>query len=206
MTAHSHWEHIYQTKPPLETSWYAPRLQISLEWILQAAPDRSASIVDVGGGESTLVDDLIAEDYRALTVLDISPAALEKSQRRLGDAAQHVKWVAGDATEVALPSRFFDIWHDRALFHFFTEAQQRTAYVRKMSASLKDGGQLIIATFGPQGPQKCSGLPTQRYDSESLQRELGPHFRILRHMVVDHHTPFGTAQQFLYCQFAFSAD
>lgn len=205
MTVHSHWEHIYQTKPPLETSWYAPHLQVSLEWILRAAPDRSASIVDVGGGESTLVDDLIAQGYRALTVLDLSQAALEKSQRRLGDAAQHVTWVAGDVTEVALPARAYDLWHDRALFHFFTEVPQRTAYVRKMAASLKDGGQVIMAAFGPQGPQKCSGLPTRRYDPESLQRELGPQFRIVHHIVVDHQTPFATAQQFLYCQFAFSA-
>jgi SAM-dependent methyltransferase len=205
MGTQSHWEHIYQTKTPLETSWYAPHLQISLAWLLQAAPDRSASIIDVGGGESTLVDDLISAGYRALTVLDLSQAALQKSQRRLGDAARHVTWIAGDVTDLALPAHVNDLWHDRAVFHFLTQPEQRAAYARNLAASLKDGGQVIMATFGPQGPQKCSGLPTQRYDAESLQRELGPQFRILRHTTIDHQTPFGTAQQFLYCHFAFCA-
>ena len=203
MSTQSHWERIYQSKSPLETSWYEPHLESSIEWIVKAAPDRSASIVDVGGGESTLVDDLIAQGYRTLTVVDVSQAALGKSQRRLGDGAHFIDWIAGDVTEVALPSHAYDLWHDRAVFHFFTDPEKRAAYVRTLSASLREGGQVIVATFGPDGPQKCSGLPTCRYNAESLQRELGPEFRISRHALLEHQTPFGTRQQFLYCHFAF---
>lgn len=205
MSTQSHWERIYQSKSPVETSWYQPHLQTSLEWILQAAPDRSASIIDVGGGEATLVDDLLLREYGALTVLDVSGAALGKSQNRLGDEAKGVNWVVGDVTEASLPVRAYDIWHDRAVFHFFTEAEQRAAYVRQLTSSLKAGGQVLMATFGPDGPQKCSGLPAQRYDAQSLLRELGPKFRIVKHLIADHQTPFGTTQQFLYCQFAFGA-
>lgn len=203
MGAQSHWEHIYQTKTPLQTSWYAPHLHISLEWILEAVPDRSASIIDIGGGESTLVDDLMAQGYRTLTVLDISEAALGKSQQRLGDLAQSVAWISGDVTEAAVPERAYDLWHDRAVFHFLTEPGRRAAYARRLAASLRPGGQVVMATFGPDGPQRCSGLPTLRYDAESLRRELGPGFRLVRDAVVDHQTPFGTMQQFLYCRFAF---
>jgi SAM-dependent methyltransferase len=203
MSTVSHWDHIYETKSPAETSWYTPHLQTSLDWILEAAPDRSAAIIDVGGGESTLVDDLMARDYRALTVLDVSAAALGKSQSRLGDAAETVTWIAGNLTETSLPLRAYDLWHDRAVFHFFTEAGQRAAYVERLAASLKPGGQVLMATFGPQGPQKCSGLPAIRYDAEGLLHELGPDFRLVKHTVADHQTPFGTTQQFLHCQFLF---
>lgn len=203
MGAQSHWEHIYQSKSPLETSWYEPHLETSLDWVMKAAPDRGASIVDVGGGESTLVDDLMAQGYQALTVLDVSQAALGKSQQRLGDAARRIRWIAGEVTEAALPERAYDLWHDRAAFHFFTQPEQRAAYVRRLTASLRNGGQVIMATFGPEGPQKCSGLATMRYDADSLLRELGPDFRIARHELVDHKTPFGTTQQFLYCLFVF---
>jgi SAM-dependent methyltransferase len=202
MSTPSHWDRIYQTKSPLETSWYEPHLEISLEWMVAAVPDRAASIIDVGGGESTLVDDLLAQGYRALSVLDVSQAALAKSQRRLGDAAQRVHWIAGDVTEVALPARAYDLWHDRAVFHFLTEPEQRAAYARRLAQSLRPGGQAIVATFGPEGPRKCSGLDTQRYDAEALRQELGSEFRLVRHAVVDHQTPFGTTQQFLYCHFA----
>ncbi len=205
MSTQTHWNHIYQTKSPQETSWYQPHLETSLDWILEAAPDRSASIIDVGGGESTLVDDLLARRFASVTILDVAGAALGKSQNRLGDRAKNVAWIEGDVTEVALPPRAYDIWHDRAVFHFLTQAEQRSAYVRQLSASLKTGGQVLMATFGPEGPQKCSGLPTQRYDALSLLRELGPDFRLVRHSVVDHQTPFGTRQQFLYCHFAFAA-
>lgn len=203
MSSQSHWEHIYHSKSPPETSWYEPHLETSLEWIVKAASDRGASIVDVGGGESTLVDDLVAQGYRALTVLDVSQAALVKSRRRLSDAAPYVNWIAGDVSEVALPPRAYDLWHDRAVFHFFTEPEKRAAYVRTLSASLREGGQVIMATFGPDGPQKCSGLPTRRYDADSLLRELGSQFRVVRHARIDHQTPFGTMQQFLYCHFSF---
>ena len=201
MTLQDHWQHIYQTKSPVETSWFEPRLQTSLDWISEAAPDRSASIIDVGGGESTLSDDLLAMHYRSLTVLDIAKAAITKSRNRLGAAAEKINWLVGNVIEVALPPRAYDVWHDRAVFHFLTELDQRLAYVRQLSSSLKTGGHVVIATFGPQGPEKCSGLVTMRYNAESLQRELGQDFRLVRSSVVEHHTPFGTAQQFIYCHF-----
>jgi 2-polyprenyl-3-methyl-5-hydroxy-6-metoxy-1,4-benzoquinol methylase len=201
MTLQDHWQHIYQTKSPVETSWFEPRLQTSLDWISEAAPDRSASIIDVGGGESTLSDDLLAMHYRSLTVLDIAEAAITKSRNRLGAAAEKINWLVGNVIEVALPPRAYDVWHDRAVFHFLTEPDQRLAYVRQLSSSLKTGGHVVIATFGPQGPEKCSGLVTMRYNAESLQRELGQDFRLVRSSVVEHHTPFGTAQQFIYCHF-----
>jgi SAM-dependent methyltransferase len=204
MSVQTHWDRIYQTKSPLETSWHEPHLATSLEWIMHAAPDPDAAIVDVGGGESTLVDDLLGHGYRAVSVLDISEAALTKSQRRLEKAARQVKWIVGDVTGVALPPHTYDLWHDRAVFHFLVETEQRAAYVRKLTASLKDGGQVIVATFGPEGPQNCSGLPTRRYDAEALSREFGPEFRVVRHGTVMHQTPFGTMQQFLYCQLALS--
>ena len=201
MTLQDHWEHIYQTKAPVETSWFEPHLQTSLHWISEAAPDRSASIIDVGGGESTLSDDLLAMHYRSLTVLDIAKAAITKSRNLLGAAAEKINWLVGNVIEVALPPRAYDVWHDRAVFHFLTEPDRRSAYVRQLSSSLKTGGHVVIATFGPQGPEKCSGLVTMRYNADSLQRELGQDFRLVRSSVVEHHTPFGTAQQFLYCQF-----
>ncbi len=203
MDLQSHWERIYQTKSPQEPSWYPPHLQTSLDWISGAAPDRSASILDVGGGESTLVDDLLARQYRALTVLDVSSAALDKSRQRLGPAAESVKWLAGDVTEISLPSRAYDVWHDRAVFHFFTEPERRAVYVRQLASSLKIGGHVVLSTFGPEGPEKCSGLVTRRYNAESLSHELGQGFRMAGSSVVEHRTPFGTTQQFLYCHFIF---
>lgn len=204
MSTESHWDHIYQTKTPLETSWFTPHLQTSLDWIMAAAPDRSAAIIDIGGGESTLVDDLLARQYRALTILDVSAVAIGKSQARLGEAAETVTWIASDLLEASLPPRAYDLWHDRAVFHFFIEAAQRSAYIERLTTSLKPGGQVLLATFGPQGPQKCSGLPTMRYEAETLLQELGPDFRLVKHALADHQTPFGTTQQFLYCHFAFS--
>lgn len=203
MSARDHWDRIYETKSPMETSWFAPHLQMSLDWILEAAPNRSASIIDVGGGQSTLADDLLTKGYRALTVLDISEAAIRNSQQRLGPIANDLTWLAGDVAEIALPSHAYDLWHDRAVFHFFTDPAQRSEYVRRLTNALKAGGQVLMATFGPEGPQKCSGLPTMRYDAESLLRELGPDFRLIRQCVEQHETPFGTKQQFLHCHFVF---
>ena len=199
----AHWEEIYRTKSPEETSWYQSQLQTSLDWIADAANSHSASIIDVGGGESTLVDDLLARGYGDLTVLDIASAAIKKSQGRLGAAAQSVVWLVGDVTTMALPASTYDVWHDRAVFHFLTKPEQRLIYVRQLVSALKPGGQVVIATFGPEGPQKCSGLDIRRYEAESLHHELGPHFQPVRSSLVEHRTPFGTTQQFLYCRFRF---
>lgn len=203
MDTQSHWEKVYATKSPNETSWYTPHLQTSFDWIVTASPDGTAAILDVGGGESTLVDDLLAAGYRNLTVLDLARSALEKSRYRLGSDAASVHWLAGDVTTVRLPAHQFDVWHDRAVFHFLTEPAHRQAYVRQLAAALKPGGSVILATFALDGPEKCSGLETRRYDAESLAQELGPRFTPGRTERVLHQTPFGTTQSFVYCQFRF---
>ncbi len=201
MDLRSHWEGIYESSSPRETSWFQPHLQTSLDWISDAVPDRSASIIDVGGGESTLVDDLLARGYRHLTVLDLAEAAIKKSRERLGPAAEQINWFVGDVTRVSLPSRNYDLWHDRAGFHFFTEVKPRFAYVNQLRSSLKIGGHVVISTFGQGGPERCSGLPIQRYDAEMLHEEFGRDFRMVKSSLVEHQNPFGTTQQFLYCHF-----
>lgn len=201
MGSQSHWEQVYTTKSANETSWYQPHLHTSLDWISAAVPDHSSSIIDIGGGESTLVDDLLALGYSNVTVLDIAEAPIKKSQIRLGDASKQINWLVADITQATLPTRSYDLWHDRAVFHFLIEPEQRRAYVHQLISALKPGGHAVIATFGPDGPQKCSGLPTKRYDAQSLQRELGPNFQLSRSALIEHHTPFGTTQEFLYCDF-----
>jgi 2-polyprenyl-3-methyl-5-hydroxy-6-metoxy-1,4-benzoquinol methylase len=199
MDSRSHWENVYFTKAPQAVSWYRPHLEKSIEIIEKTAPDRSTSIIDIGGGESTLVDDLLARGYEDLTVLDISSTAIEVAQQRLGDAAKMVEWIAGDITNVNLPPQSYNFWHDRAVFHFLTTADQRSAYVRQVEKAVRSDGNLLISTFGPEGPTKCSGLEVVRYDADSLHREFGVRFRLLESFKEVHNTPFGTTQQFLYC-------
>lgn len=198
-TSQNHWDKVYRTKPPDAVSWYRAHLERSLELIESVAPDRSAAIIDVGGGESTLVDDLLAKGYRNITVLDISPTAIEVARKRIGDLARQVTWLTADVTQAAIPHRYYDVWHDRAVFHFLTAAEQRAAYVRQVAESMKPGGHVIVATFGPEGPEKCSGLNVVRYDADSLHDEFGAHFRLVESATELHQTPFGTTQQFLYC-------
>lgn len=204
MVSKQHWETIYQTKAVDAVSWYRPHLDISLELIERAAPERTAAIIDIGGGESTLVDDLQLRGYGQLSVLDISQAAIEVAKQRLRDTAAKVNWIAADIMEWTPPARHFDLWHDRALFHFLTGAEQRATYVERLLHTLKPGGHAIIATFGPQGPGTCSGLDTVRYDAESLQGELGSRFALIEHTTELHHTPFDTTQQFMYGLFRFA--
>jgi ubiquinone/menaquinone biosynthesis C-methylase UbiE len=201
METHEHWERLYQTKSPEQTSWYQPHLETSLEWIFRAAPDRSSAIIDIGAGESTLVDDLLATFCAKITVLDISETALQLSKIRLGSLAQRVQWIAGNVLHVSLPNRAYDLWHDRAAFHFLTEEMDRKLYLRQLESTLKTGGHAVLATFGPDGPERCSGLPTMRYNAELLQCELGPAFRLTRHSLLEHKTPSGKIQQFLYSDF-----
>lgn len=196
----THWETVYRNKAPDAVSWYRPHLETSLRLIEHAAPDRAATIIDIGGGESTLVDDLLARGYRDLSVLDISAAAIEVSKHRLGRAAEAVTWWVSDIAEAALPAHRYDVWHDRAVFHFFTTPEQRATYVRQVAHAVKPGGHIIISTFGPQGPEKCSGLPVMRYDAESLRRELGPRFQLVESSTEEHRTPSGATQQFMYCR------
>lgn len=197
--ANTHWDTVYRTKAPDAVSWYRPHLETSIDLIQRVAPDSSASIIDVGGGESTLVDDLLAKGYRNVCVLDISPTAIEVARKRLGEFARRVSWIEADVTQAALPSQSYDIWHDRAVFHFLTTQEERTAYVRRVAGSMKLGGHVIVATFGLEGPTKCSGLDVVRYDAKSLHAEFGRHFRLMDNATELHQTPFGTTQQFLYC-------
>ena len=194
-----HWETVYQTKAPNAVSWYRPHLDTSLALIEKTLPDRDAAIIDIGGGEATLVDDLLARGYSHLSVLDISPAAIAVARQRLGATAAQVTWLADDLLQASLPPQHFNLWHDRAVFHFLTDAEQRAQYVQQLTHALKPGGHAIIATFGPQGPQKCSGLDVVRYDAASLLQALGPQFELIESVAERHHTPFGTTQQFNYC-------
>jgi SAM-dependent methyltransferase len=196
-----HWETVYQTKAADAVSWYRPHLDTSLALIERAAPDRNAAVLDVGGGASTLVDDLIARGYRDLSVLDISAAALNVARERLGETANAVTWLAADLLDAPLQEARYDLWHDRAVFHFLTEAEQRVRYLRQLARALKSGGHAILATFGPQGPLKCSGLDTVRYDAGELARELGDGFTLIDSTMEFHATPFGTTQPFLYALF-----
>jgi 2-polyprenyl-3-methyl-5-hydroxy-6-metoxy-1,4-benzoquinol methylase len=199
MDVQNHWEKIYGDKGPTAVSWYRPHLETSLELIERVAAGRSSSIIDVGGGESTLVDDLLAGGYEDVTVLDISRTAIDANKKRLGDACEQVHWVAADITQDDLPRSRYDVWHDRAVFHFLTAPNDRVAYVRQVARAVKNGGHVIVSTFGPEGPTRCSGLEVVRYDAESLHREFGVHFRLLGSSTELHQTPFGTTQQFLYC-------
>lgn len=199
MDAQSHWENIYTEKTPNAVSWYRPHLEKSLLLIEQFASDRSAPIIDVGGGESTLVDDLLERGYENVTVLDISQTAVDANRRRLGALSDRVRWLVADITKVELDHSVFDVWHDRAVFHFLTSASDRSAYVRRVARAVRHGGHVIVSTFGLEGPTKCSGLDVVRYDAESLHREFGVHFRLLGSSTELHRTPFGTTQQFLYC-------
>jgi 2-polyprenyl-3-methyl-5-hydroxy-6-metoxy-1,4-benzoquinol methylase len=199
MNAANHWEKIYREKAPDAVSWYRPHLEMSLDLIEKAASARSAAIIDIGGGESTLVDDLLARGYQNVTVLDISSTAIEVTKQRLGVASERVQWVAGDIVRAHLSPSAYDVWHDRAVFHFLTAADQRAAYIYQVVKAVKPGGHVLISTFGPEGPTKCCGLEVMRYDAESLHAQFGKRFRLLESFKELHETPFGTTQQFLYC-------
>ena len=199
MNSEAHWESVYGAKAPDQVSWFRPHLETSLAFIERAAPDRNSRIIDVGGGESTLADDLLSRGYRNLTVLDISHIAVDVTKARLGKLAERVEWLAVDVTKTDLPRHTYDVWHDRAVFHFLTSASDRNAYVAKVRESVKRGGHVIVGTFGPEGPEKCSGLEVHRYDSGSLHAEFGSRFRLVDSLKELHETPFGTKQQFLYC-------
>ena len=199
MNAKSHWEKVYRTKRPNEVSWYRPHLDVSLQLIEEAAPNRAAQIVDVGAGESTLVDDLLARGYHNLTVLDVSSTALLVAKERLGANAQKVNWVCDDVTSFVFPRHEYDVWHDRAVFHFLTESEDRAAYVSQVAQAVKPGGHVIVATFGPEGPTTCSGLNIIRYDPDTLHSEFGASFRLVKHLTELHRTPAGSTQQFTYC-------
>lgn len=201
MEAKKHWESIYTSKQPTEVSWHKPHLDPSLRIISQLNLMPKNAIIDVGAGASTLVDDLLEKGFRDITALDISASALEVSKKRLGKKAGQVHWIEADITGAKLPENHYDLWHDRAVFHFLTDVQDRRKYVSLCKASLKVGGNLIIATFNLEGPLKCSGLDIVRYSPESLLAELGSGFKLKESFNEAHETPFGTVQNFVYCSF-----
>jgi len=194
-----HWEKVYTANAPDSVSWYRAHLETSLALIERAAVARSASIIDIGGGESTLVDDLLHRGYKNLTVLDVSRTAIEVTKKRLGAASEQVRWLLGDIVEIELEPLGYDLWHDRAVFHFLTTPERRLAYVRQVTRAVRPGGHVIVSTFGPEGPTKCSGLEAIRYDAKSLHGEFGGRFRLVESSKELHQTPFGATQQFLYC-------
>ncbi len=199
MSKKQHWENVYQTKSSTNVSWYAPHLERSLELIARAADRPDARIIDIGGGASTLVDDLIERGYRAITVLDLSQQALSLARARLGPDASGVTWLAADVTSVQLPEASFDVWHDRAVFHFLTDREARRRYVDNVKRSVRPEGHVIVATFGPQGPERCSGLDVVRYEADALHGEFGTAFLKVDSMREIHTTPWGAEQEFVYC-------
>jgi len=196
--APDHWQHVYAGKAEAQTSWFRPHLDESLRLIDALRLPAQAPVIDVGAGRSTLVDDLLQRGFIDVTALDLSHAALAQSQARLGNAARTVRWIEGDVLDAQLPPARFDLWHDRAVFHFLTEAADRARYVALCERSLRMGGFALIATFAADGPEKCSGLPVCRYDAATLAGEFGPAFERLADSRELHRTPFDTTQNFTY--------
>lgn len=198
MSTREHWDQVYRSKSPDSVSWYRPRLEQSLAWIDQCGLDPRAHVVDVGGGASTLVDDLLARGFERVSVADIAAEALAHTRARLGDAARSVHWVVGDATTPLFDEDSVELWHDRAVFHFLTEPARRDAYIEAMRRSVRPGGFVIIATFGPNGPERCSGLPVTRYASSDIAAALGSGFELVEQADEEHTTPSGAMQAFAY--------
>ena len=191
----SHWQQVYLSKSEQQVSWSQPDPQPSLGLIEKFSGGTAASIVDIGGGASRLVDALVQGGFGEITVLDLSEAALQAAKERLGSAGASIRWVAADVTSWQ-PPHPFDIWHDRAAFHFLVEEKDRKAYIERLSSGVKAGGHAIIATFAPDGPEKCSGLPVQRYDAESLGKAIGSGFELVEHQAHRHVTPWGAPPSF----------
>jgi SAM-dependent methyltransferase len=197
----AHWERVYRDKSPLEVSWYQTAPTLSLEMILASRIDRSAPLIDVGGGASTLVDNLLDCGFTAISVLDISAQALAHARQRLVERARQVRWIESDITHFE-PTDRFALWHDRAVFHFLTEAKDRLRYRQALDRALIPEGQVIIGTFAPGGPQRCSGLPIVQYDAAGLQAEFGAAFELLETRRETHRTPSGKDQFFNFFRLA----
>jgi len=195
-----HWSRVYEEKTPDAVSWYQAEAEHTLRALDRFGANSSLTLIDVGGGASNLVDALLDRGWRDITVLDIAASALEAAKIRLGGRSDRVHWEVADITEWR-PARKYNVWHDRAVFHFLTQPEQRQAYREALSAGLADGGLLIIATFALDGPEKCSGLPVQRYSPETLANELGNRFELIEAWPEEHVTPWGSAQSFNWCAF-----
>jgi SAM-dependent methyltransferase len=196
-----HWNAVYRAKRTDQMSWYQPLPTRSIELLLRNGATEESEIIDVGAGDATLVDALLERGFRHVTVLDISGTALERAQARLGARADGVTWIEADIRDAELPAGAFDVWHDRAVFHFLTRQDDRDRYVAQLASALRHGGILIMATFALEGPPQCSGLATMRYDASGVERALGHDF-VLRESVTDvHRTPAGVEQAFTYAAF-----
>jgi 2-polyprenyl-3-methyl-5-hydroxy-6-metoxy-1,4-benzoquinol methylase len=193
----AHWENVYQTKGETGVSWYQSDPRLSLELIRSVAPSAGGRIIDVGGGASVLVDRLLDLPFERISVLDISEAALDKARSRLGERAGRVDWTAANITE-AQDLGTFDVWHDRAVFHFLTDAADRRRYVELARRTVLEGGHLVIATFADDGPKRCSDLDVCRYNAETMGAELGEGFSLVREARETHTTPWGSSQAFFY--------
>lgn len=199
METKTHWESIYETNAPTRVSWYQEHARLSQHFIQHIGIEQTGHIIDVGGGTSTLVDDLLADGFTHITVLDISATALRAAQQRLGVRAAQVTWIEADITQAPLASQFYDVWHDRAVFHFLTQSDDRQRYVQAVRHAVKSGGHVIVATFALDGPPQCSGLNVMRYSPDSLQHEFGGDFQLMDSTRETHLTPFGAEQKFIYC-------
>ncbi|WP_336732281.1 class I SAM-dependent methyltransferase [Chryseobacterium sp. VD8] len=198
MTNKSHWENVYETKTPEEVSWTQKKPQTSLELIRSLGSDKSVKIIDIGGGDSNLADFLLEEGYENITVLDISEKALERAKRRLGKDAEKIQWIVADITAFT-PEETYDIWHDRAAFHFLTHSEDISKYVRIAEKAVSKN--LIVGTFSKNGPKKCSGLEISQYDEESMNSIFENSFEKTDCITEDHTTPFSTVQNFIFCTF-----
>ena len=196
----AHWDQVFASKAADAVSWYEPRPTESLALLEEAGVRRDEPIIDVGGGASLFVDTLLDSGFRDLTVLDVSGQALRRLRERLGKRAAQVAFVESEVTQFR-PERRYALWHDRAAFHFLVAAEDRLQYAHNLHTALLPNGHAVIATFGPSGPERCSGLPTARYDAVALTKELGSTLQLVDSRLVLHYTPWGAAQQFLYCLF-----
>ncbi len=195
-----HWENIYQTKQPDEVSWFQPTPETSLSFFEQFNIPKRSKIIDVGGGDSLLVDNLLNRGYEDITVLDISESSLDRAKSRLGNRAAAVKWIVADAATFT-PTEIYDFWHDRAAFHFLTREDEIEAYINTVQKSIKPSGILVIGTFSEQGPKKCSGIEIKQYSEASMTDRLKNFFEKIECISVEHKTPFDTIQQFVFCTF-----
>ena len=195
-----HWENIYHTKQLSDVSWYQPTPTTSLEFVKRFRIRKTAKIIDVGGGDSLFVDNLLEMGFRDITVLDISEAAINRAKLRLADKASQVKWIIADATEF-IPIEKYDFWHDRAAFHFLTQENEVDAYIDNIQKGLSDKGFLVIGTFSEEGPKKCSGIEIRQYSETTMTAQLAKLFKKIKCITVDHKTPFDTIQNFIFCSF-----
>ena len=199
MDPKSHWERIYQNKLPTQLSWYQPHALRSLDLIRRVSPPPGGAIIDVGGGASTLIDDLLDAGYHDLTVLDLSATALAETRARLGTRADGVRWIEADILDAPLPATGYSVWHDRAVFHFLLAPADRARYVAQVRRAVRPGGFVLVATFADDGPTRCSGLEVNRYSAAALHAEFGAPFRLMASEREEHVTPGGVRQAFIYC-------